>query len=140
MVLIYDILAREERGALVESMGDRLKWCRRRVGWTQRDLAAAAGVGLATIRRIEQQTFAPRLETVRRLAETLHVRDGWLAFGEAPMVNLGDMTEEEQQRVKGESRPADSPGDRTADSGPWYRDQDAWRIDEQFMRNEGAKG
>ncbi len=124
----------------MESMGDRLKWCRRRFGWTQRDLAAAAGVGLATIRRIEQQTFAPRLETVRRLAETLHVRDGWLAFGEAPMVNLGDMTDEEQQRVQGTSGQTDSPGDRTAGLGPWYRDQDAWRVDERFMREEGAKG
>ncbi len=124
----------------MESMGDRLKWCRQRFGWTQRDLAATARVGLATVRRIEQQTFAPRLETVRRLAETLHVRDGWLAFGEAPMVNLADMTDEEQHRVQGELRPADSPEDGTAGSGPWYRDQGTWRIDERFMRKEGAKG
>ena len=67
-------------------MGERLKVARKRVGWTQADLAREAGVGLATVRRIEQRAFEPRLETARRLAATLRVRDGWLAFGEEPMV------------------------------------------------------
>ena len=66
------------------TLGERLKWCRKRFGWTQEDLAQEAMVGIATIRRIEQHVDEPRLDTVRRLAGTLRVRPGWLAFGEEP--------------------------------------------------------
>ena len=66
------------------TMGERLKWCRKRLGWTQEDLAQEAMVGIATIRRIEQHVDEPRLDTVRRLAGTLRVRPSWLAFGEEP--------------------------------------------------------
>ena len=66
------------------TMGERLKWCRKRLGWRQEDLAQEAMVGIATIRRIEQHLDEPRLDTVRRLAGTLRVRPGWLAFGEEP--------------------------------------------------------
>ena len=67
------------------TMSERLKWCRKRFGWTQEDLAQEAMVGIATIRRIEQHVDEPRLDTVRRLAGTLHVRPGWLAFGDGAM-------------------------------------------------------
>lgn len=80
----------------METMGERLKFCRRAFGWTQEDLAREAGVGIATIRRIEQRAFEPRMETARRLAATLVVRDGWLAFGEEPMLSQGQMTVAEQ--------------------------------------------
>ncbi len=68
----------------MRTMGDRLRLCRKRSGWTQADLAREAGVGIATIRRIEQHAFEPRIETARRLAAALRVRAGWLAFGEEP--------------------------------------------------------
>lgn len=67
------------------TMGDRLQKERKRRGWTQVELAGIAGVGLATIRRIEQHMFEPRLDSIRRLAKALDVSAGWLAFGdEAP--------------------------------------------------------
>src|SRR5690242_13650844 len=96
--------------AAMERMGDRLKQCRRQYGWTQRDLAAVAGVGLATVRRIEQNEFKPRLDTARRLAETLHVREGWLTFGEPPMLDLRHMTEAEQHRAQSGSGTEGLPG------------------------------
>src|SRR5215203_396039 len=64
------------------TMGERLKSSRKRFGWTQEDLAQESMVGLATVRRIEQHMDEPRLDTVRRLAGTLRVRPGWLAFGD----------------------------------------------------------
>ncbi len=64
------------------TMGERLKRARKRFGWTQYDLAAKSGVGIATVRRIEQEAIEPRMATTRRLADTLQVREGWLAFGE----------------------------------------------------------
>ncbi len=68
----------------MQTMGDRLRMGRKAMGWTQADLARESGVGIATIRRIEQHTFEPRIETARRLAATLRVQAGWLAFGEKP--------------------------------------------------------
>ena len=68
----------------MQTMGDRLRLSRKGAGWTQADLAREAGVGIATIRRIEQHAFEPRIETARRLAAALRVRAGWLAFGEEP--------------------------------------------------------
>ena len=68
----------------MRTMGERLKWSRNQFSWTQADLARESGVGIATIRRIEQDAFDPRMDTARRLAATLHVRAGWLAFGDEP--------------------------------------------------------
>ncbi len=64
------------------TMGKRLQRSRKRLGWTQHDLATKSGVGIATVRRIEQEVIEPRVATTRRLAETLQVRESWLAYGD----------------------------------------------------------
>lgn len=73
----------------MQTMGERLKLRRRALKWTQEGLACEAGVGLATIRRIEQGASEPRIDTARRLAATLEVRAGWLISGEEPMTDEG---------------------------------------------------
>ena len=124
----------------MESMGDRLKWCRQRFGWTQRDLARAAGVGLATVRRVEQAQFAPRLATVQRLAATLRVRDGWLAFGDGPMVARGNTTADEQRRAQIGPGAEGPPGYAVGEGGPWYRDEAGeWQIDVRLVRETGME-
>jgi transcriptional regulator with XRE-family HTH domain len=112
----------------VDNLSDRLKWCRKRFGWTQRDLARVSSVGLATIRRIEQQAFEPRLGTVRRLAETLHVRDGWLAFGERPMLEPRHMTADEQHTMQSGLGTDGTPSDGIVGPGPWRQVGDEWRV------------
>ncbi len=62
-------------------MGERLRLSRTRRGWTQVDLTAKTGVGLATIRRVEQEAMEPRMATTRKLAAALGVAEGWLAYG-----------------------------------------------------------
>lgn len=119
-------------------MSERLKHCRREYGWTQRDLARVSGLGLATVRRIEQGEFVPRLDTVRRLAETLHVRGGWLAFGEQPMLDLRHMTSEEQHRVRAQTHMEKGPNDVIVSHGPWYRDGKAWRVEGLPSEQEGS--
>jgi len=48
---------------------------RRRAGLTQEELAEAAGVGINTIRRIEQgEIEEPRVSTLRKLADALGIR------------------------------------------------------------------
>ena len=68
-----------------ETLADRLRFARQERRLTQEELAQAAGVGVATVRRAEGGSFEPRLDTIRRLADTLEVRVGWLAAGEEPM-------------------------------------------------------
>jgi transcriptional regulator with XRE-family HTH domain len=63
------------------TISQRLKQARRRLGWRQTDLAQAAKVGIATIRRIEQEAMEPRLATARRIADALGIRVEWLVFG-----------------------------------------------------------
>ncbi len=74
-------------------MGQRLKQARKRFGWTQYDLAGKSGVGIATVRRIEQGAIEPRMATTRRLADSLQVQEGWLAYGEGEAPAAGSEME-----------------------------------------------
>ncbi len=57
------------------ALKDRLKEERRRAGLTQRELAAAAGVGVNTIARIESGDIEePRVSSLRKLATALGLR------------------------------------------------------------------
>ncbi len=67
------------------TLGSRLRRARQHRGWTQDQLAAESGVGIATIRRAEGGQFEPRQETARRLATALRVRVAWLTSGDGSM-------------------------------------------------------
>ncbi len=69
-------------------IGRRLKEARTSSGTTQADLARRTGVGLRTIRQIEQTDFEPRLATARKLAAALDIRVEWLVFGLDPLSEL----------------------------------------------------
>jgi len=72
----------------MDTAAGRIRHARRRLAWTQADLAAAAGVGIATVKRAELGAVSsPR--TVRALAAALRVRVEWLTLGEEPMTPDG---------------------------------------------------
>ena len=79
------------------TLGQRLKEARARRIITQMDLAHKTGVGLRTIRQIEQTDFEPRIATARKLALALGVRVEWLVFGMDPMTETVE-SEEKQPR------------------------------------------
>ena len=58
---------------LQRSVGQRIVEARQQQRWSQVDLAVSAGVGIATLKRIELGQYEPRLSTARRLAEALGV-------------------------------------------------------------------
>jgi len=101
---------------------------RRQFNLTQQGLADASGVGLVTVRRTEQESSAPNLGTIRRLAEALSVREGWLAFGEEPMLDLGHMTG--NQQIQEQSGPGKEglPGFVVDADGVWERVGGSWRV------------
>ena len=72
----------------MQTVATRLKGARLRRVLSQEDLAAAAGVPVVTISRIENGHAQPRPSTVRKLAGALNVEPGWLLFGEDQDVKL----------------------------------------------------
>lgn len=71
----------------MQTVGDRLKWARSVRLMEQEELSEKAGVGVATISRIENGRLqrAPRLSTLRRLADALGVDYVWLTTGDDDM-------------------------------------------------------
>ncbi len=63
----------------------RLRMARAWSKHTQREIAEAAGVGIATVRRAESGAFEPRQDTLRKLAAALGVRVEWLITGDGAM-------------------------------------------------------
>jgi transcriptional regulator with XRE-family HTH domain len=55
------------------SQGELIRLLRRRKGWTQRDLAQAAGVTQTTIVRLEKGKRGAMISTIRKVAEALGV-------------------------------------------------------------------
>lgn len=62
---------------------ERLRTLRVRKGWSLRDLAAASGVSVRSIRTIEAGSGAVRSDILASLADALDVPRGWLAYGES---------------------------------------------------------
>lgn len=63
---------------------ERLRVMRARKGWSLRDLSAASGVSVRSIRTIETGgKGAVRSDILAALADALNVPRGWLAYGDA---------------------------------------------------------
>lgn len=60
---------------------DRLRRARKAAGLTGAALSRAAGIGEDAVARVEDKRWAPRLDTVERLAHALRVSPAWLAYG-----------------------------------------------------------
>lgn len=113
------------------TMSERLKWTRQQFGYTQTELAKRADVALSTIRRIEQDKFNLRLDTIAQLAKALHVREGWLVYGDDPMLSITDMAEDEHYLVR-MGRETPDLAESIGVSGPWLRQGEAWVVDRKY--------
>lgn len=56
------------------SFGRHVRLCRRARGLTQEELAESCGLSADTIRRLEQGSFSPSLDTLRKLCMGLDLR------------------------------------------------------------------
>lgn len=74
---------------LLRSLGDRMRYRRRQLGWTQEELAVQAGTNQAVIQKIENgKSLRPR--KIDEIADVLDVPPSWLMFGDDPNNNLSD--------------------------------------------------
>lgn len=73
----------------LRSLGERLRYCRRQMGWTQEQLAAQAGTNQAVIQKIENgKSLRPR--KIDEIATVLEVNPAWLMFGDDKATPLSD--------------------------------------------------
>ena len=66
----------------------QVKAARQLIDWTQEDLAAAAGVGKATVERFEKGGWAIQTATLVKITEALERRGIVFTNGDSPTVSL----------------------------------------------------
>ena len=55
------------------TVGEKIKYYRKRYGLTQRELSERSGINPTTIRKYEANTMKPKLQQVQRLAEAMEI-------------------------------------------------------------------
>ncbi len=98
----------------LRTLGERLRYRRRQMGWTQEQLAVQAGTNQAVIQKIENgKSLRPR--KLDEIAAVLDVNPAWLMFGDEKATPLTDearevaemwmaLSEGERERVRSEMR------------------------------------
>ena len=77
----------------LRTLGERLRYRRRQMGWTQEQLAAQAGTNQAVIQKIENgKSLRPR--KIDEIASVLEVNPAWLMFGDEKATPLTDEARE----------------------------------------------
>jgi transcriptional regulator with XRE-family HTH domain len=81
-----------------DTLSNRLRTSRRKVGLTQEKLADLAGTNQAVVQKIENgRSNFPR--KIREIASALNVNPGWLLFGEGESNNIADELKEVKAAV-----------------------------------------
>jgi transcriptional regulator with XRE-family HTH domain len=65
----------------MDTLGQRLRRCRERMGWSQIDVAAKMGTSNMNISHYERDTRQPDIATLVRFAELYNVSVQWLMTG-----------------------------------------------------------
>ena len=103
------LCAMNELLPVLRTLGERVRWARKRLGLTQKELAAATHMDQTSISAIERDGVEnPR--NLGQLAQTLHVPHAWLRFGITDlesftdvqvqaMAALGKLSADDQQTV-----------------------------------------
>lgn len=77
----------------LRTLGERLRYRRRQMGWTQEQLAIQAGTNQAVIQKIENgKSLRPR--KIDDIASVLEVNAAWLMFGDQGASVLTDEARE----------------------------------------------
>jgi len=66
------------------TVGERLLWCRTRMGWTTREVLRRTGVSASTVSRAERGIGDPTFSGAVKLARAYGVSLDWLATGRKP--------------------------------------------------------
>lgn len=75
-------VVRGRKNPLYFGLARRLAAAREAAGIARQPLSQLAGVGKATVQRLEAESSIPSVETLERIADALQLSPCWLAFGE----------------------------------------------------------
>jgi len=77
----------------MRTLGERLRYRRQQMGWTQEQLAVQAGTNQAVIQKIENgKSLRPR--KIDEIADVLDVNPAWLMFGDERATTITDEARE----------------------------------------------
>lgn len=65
-------------------IGYRIQAARQMLGLSQTELSRLAGLSGGLLTNIEQGRGTPRVDTLKKIAEALHVSINWLIYGNHP--------------------------------------------------------
>lgn len=65
-------------------IGYRIQAARQMLGLTRTELTKLAGISGGLLTNIEQGRNTPRVDTIAKIAEALHVSINWLIYGNHP--------------------------------------------------------
>jgi len=74
-------------------VGERIKKAREARGLKQKDLAGILGMNRSNISRMESGYVMPKIDTLLKIKETLHISIDWLLTGQGGMESLGTFGE-----------------------------------------------
>jgi transcriptional regulator with XRE-family HTH domain len=74
-------------------VGERIKKAREARGLKQKDLAGILGMNRSNISRMESGYVMPKIDTLLKIKDTLHISIDWLLTGQGVMESLGTFGE-----------------------------------------------
>lgn len=81
----------EAREKVMNTLGERLSYVRKKNGYTQNSLAAAIGVSRGVIFNIEKNKTVPQAIVVNAICQTLGINKDWLLRGAGRMEDTSEV-------------------------------------------------
>ncbi len=75
----------------IKAMADRIKFSRKKLGYTQESFCEVIGISIGSYAKIENAFQKPSLDTLIKISERLNVSLDYLVFGEGDKVNTSNI-------------------------------------------------
>ena len=77
----------------MKTLGERLRYARKRKGYTQESLAAAIGVSRGVIYNLEKNKTDPQTIVLNAICSTLKINANWLLRGKGDMADTSEVSQ-----------------------------------------------
>lgn len=77
----------------MDTLGKRLRFARKKKGYTQAILAGKIGVSRGVIFNLEKDKTEPQAIVINAVCQTLQINKDWLLYGTGEMENSGEVLE-----------------------------------------------
>ena len=77
----------------MKTLGERLRYARKKNGYTQESLAAAIGVSRGVIYNLEKDKTEPQAIVLNAICRTLKINSDWLTCGNGDMTDTSEVSQ-----------------------------------------------